>query len=67
MTPGLLLWGVLFSCIGLGFAIFGKQQRAAIPLVCGLVLMVYPYFVHNLVVMILVGLAVSTVPYFFRL
>jgi hypothetical protein len=67
MTPGLLLWSVLFSSVGLGFAIFGKQQRAPVPLVCGLVLLVYPYFVHSLIVMILIGVAVSAVPYFFRL
>ncbi len=67
MTVGLLLWSVLFSSVGLGFFLFGKQQRAAVPLVCGIVLMIYPFFVHNLVVLVAVGVAVSAVPYFFRL
>ena len=66
MTVGLLLWGVLFSSIGVGFALFGKQQRAPVPLVCGIILMIYPFFVHNVVVLVLVGVVVSAVPYFFR-
>jgi hypothetical protein len=67
MTVGLLLWSVLFSSVGLGFVLFGKQQRAAVPLICGMILMIYPYFVHSVVVLVVVGIAVSAVPYFFRL
>jgi predicted membrane protein len=67
MTVGLLLWGVLFSSVGLGFVIYAKQQRAVVPLVCGIILMIYPFFVNNVVVLVAVGVAVSAVPYFFRL
>ena len=42
-----LLWGVLFGSIGLGFFIYGKRQGAPVPLACGLLLMVFPYFVSN--------------------
>jgi predicted membrane protein len=67
MTPAILLWGLLFSSIGLGFFIYGKKQRAVVPLVCGLVLMIYPYFVPNAVVLVAVGIVVTAIPYFLRL
>jgi hypothetical protein len=41
-----LLWGLLFSSLGLGFFLYGKKQRAIVPLVCGLVLVAIPYFVR---------------------
>ena len=62
-----LLWGVLFSSIGLGYFIYGKRQGAPVPLVCGIGLMVFPYFVSNSWAMVLVGSALMAVPYFVRL
>jgi hypothetical protein len=63
---GVLLWGLLFSSIGLGFFLYGRKQRAAVPLVCGLVLMIYPYFIPNVVVLVAIGVVLIAVPYFFR-
>ena len=57
----------MFSSCGLGFFLYGKKQRAVVPLVCGLVLMVYPYFIANTVVLVLLGAALLAVPYFVRL
>jgi hypothetical protein len=62
-----LLWGVLFSSIGLGYFIYGKRQGAPIPLASGVALMVFPYFVSNSWAMVLVGAALMAVPYFVRL
>ncbi len=42
MSASLLLWGVLFSSIGLGYFIYGKKQNATVPLVCGIALMIIP-------------------------
>ncbi|PPD49114.1 MAG: hypothetical protein CTY16_04860 [Methylobacter sp.] len=61
-----LLWGVLFGSVGFGFFIYGKKQSMLVPLVCGLALMVYPYFMPNAVVLVLVGLVLVAVPYFYR-
>jgi hypothetical protein len=63
---GVLLWGLLFSSIGLGFFLYGKKQRAVVPLVCGLVLMIYPYFIPNVVALVAIGVVLIAVPYFFR-
>ena len=62
-----LLWGLLFSSIGLGFFVYGKKQRMIVPLICGLALMVYPYFMPNTVALVLTGLVLLAIPYFFRL
>jgi len=62
-----LLWGVLFGSIGLGFFVYGKRQSRIVPLVCGLALMVYPYFMPNAATLVLTGVALVAIPYFFRL
>jgi predicted membrane protein len=63
---GVLLWGLLFSSIGLGFFLYGRKQRAVVPLVCGLVLMIYPYFIPNVIALVAIGVVLIAVPYFFR-
>ena len=62
-----LLWGLLFGSIGLGYFIYGKKQRAAVPLVCGLGLMIFPYFVPNTMLLVGVGALLIAIPYFLRL
>lgn len=66
MNASTLLWGVLFGSVGLGFFIYGKKQRAIVPLVCGLALMVFPYFVSGTVLLIAIGVALMAIPYFVR-
>lgn len=62
-----LLWGLLFGSIGLGYLIYGRRQRAVIPLLCGLALMVFPYLVSNSIVLVIIGVALMAIPYFLRL
>ncbi|MGD0504639.1 MAG: hypothetical protein ABSD02_18010 [Steroidobacteraceae bacterium] len=66
MSAATLLWGLLFSSIGVGFFIYGKKQKAPVPLVCGIGLAVYPYFVPNVIALIAIGAALCAIPYFFR-
>ncbi len=63
----ILLWGLLFGSIGLGYFIYGKKQRSVVPLICGLALMVFPYFVPNMALLIGIGMALCAIPYFLRL
>ena len=67
MEASSLLWGMLFGSIGLGFLIYGRKQRAVVPLVCGLALMIFPYFISNSVLIVVIGVALMTIPYFLRL
>ena len=67
MSLAPLSWGVLFSSIGLGYFIYGKRQGAPVPLVCGIGLMVFPYFVSGSWTMVLVGAALMPIPRFISL
>ena len=66
MSESTLLWGLLFGSIGVGFALYGKQQRAVVPLLCGIALMVYPYFIPNVFALVAIGIVLMALPYFFR-
>ncbi|HEX5354100.1 MAG TPA: hypothetical protein VFW60_08475 [Rhodanobacteraceae bacterium] len=65
-TPATLLWGMLFGAIGVGFFIYGKRQSMTVPLVCGIALIVYPWFVSSALLTVIVGIALMAVPYFVR-
>ena len=67
MSEATLWWGLLFSSIGLGFFLYGKKQRSPIPMVCGLALMIYPYFIGNTLLLVAIGIALIAIPYFVRL
>jgi hypothetical protein len=61
-----IVWGIIFGSIGLGFFIYGKKQQVAMSMICGLGLMVYPYFVSNTLLLVLLGLMLCALPYFIR-
>jgi hypothetical protein len=63
MSTSILLLGVLFSSIGAGYLLYGRKQRAPLPLVCGLALIAMPYFVSNALVLFVLGTVVSVVPW----
>jgi hypothetical protein len=62
-----LLWGLLFGSIGLGFFVYGRRQKMIVPLTCGVVLMIFPYFVPNTVLLVIVGVTLIAIPYFVRM
>jgi hypothetical protein len=66
MNQAQLLWGVLFGSIGLGYFIYGRRQSKMIPLLCGVVLMAYPYFIANTTALIVIGAIFVAVPCFIR-
>lgn len=66
MNESWLLWGLLFGSIGLGFFVYGRKQKAAVPMVCGLALMVFPYFISNTIVLVAIGAMLIAIPYFVR-
>ena len=66
MSESWLLWGLLFGSIGLGFFLYGKKQKAVVPLVCGLTLMIFPYFISNTILLVAIGVMLIVVPYFVR-
>lgn len=67
MDMATLWWGFLFSTIGLGYFVYGRRQRAPVPLACGVALMVFPYFVTGAWAIVLIGTALIAIAYFVRL
>jgi hypothetical protein len=65
-SVALLIWGVVFSSIGLGYFLYGKNQQVLAPLLSGLALMIFPYFVSSTMVLVLIGLGLCVIPYYFR-
>ena len=66
MNEAVLLWGVLFSSIGIGYFIYGRRQDKTIPLLAGMALMIYPYFMPNSIALVVIGIIFTAVPYFLR-
>jgi hypothetical protein len=66
MNESQLLLGVLFGAVGLGYFVYGKKQRAFVPLLSGVALMALPYFVASSWLLVLLGIATAAVPYFVR-
>ncbi|MFH0781179.1 MAG: hypothetical protein V2B20_04380 [Pseudomonadota bacterium] len=62
-----LLWGVIFGAIGLGYFVYGKKQKAVIPLISGIGLMVLPYLISNIYFMVLSSIALILLPYFIKI
>ena len=62
----LILWGGIFSVIGLTFFIYGKNKKKDLLFYTGVSLFIYPYFISNVLAMILVGMLLVSFPYFYK-
>jgi hypothetical protein len=66
-STAILLWGLLFGSIGLGFFLYGKKQKAAVPIIAGIALCVVPYFMANVYILVTVGVVLMAIPFFVRI
>lgn len=58
------IWlGMLFGAIGAGYLIYGRKQRRGMALLSGIVLMVFPYFVSNVWLSLLLGAGLMALPF----
>ena len=62
----LLIWGVMFGAIGLGFFTYGRRQKAVVPLITGIALFIIPYSISNVYLLVIAGAALVALPYFVR-
>lgn len=65
-TPALLTLNLLLGAFGLAYFVYGKKNGAIVPLICGVCLMIFPYFISGLVPLILVGLILILLPRFIQ-
>lgn len=66
MNEADLLWGLLFSSIGIGYFIYGRRQSRIDVKYCGLGLMLYPVVVSGVDMIIAVGLALCATPFLIK-
>ena len=57
---------IFFSIIGFGYFLYGKKSTNYIFLICGIALMVFPYFISNTVYLIIAGIVISVIPLLFK-
>jgi hypothetical protein len=62
--PTFLFLSMVMGAIGMGLFVYGKKQSRIVPLVGGLALMVYPYFVESLTALSVVGVGICVATYF---
>ena len=67
MNESWLIWGLLFGAVGLGVFVYGKRQKAVVPLVCGLALMIYPYFVSSTLLLVGIGIVLTAIAFFVKI
>ena len=66
-SASIMAWSVLFGGIGIGYFMYGKKQKAIVPLCTGLALFVFPYFVSSVTMLLIVGVILIAIPYFIKI
>ncbi|MBI4825906.1 MAG: hypothetical protein HY807_05730 [Nitrospirae bacterium] len=61
-----ILWVILFSSVGISYMVYGRRQRKEIAFLSGLALCIFPYFVTNIFLLILIGIACMALPFFIK-
>jgi len=61
-----LMLSLLFGMVGVGYVMFGKRAERMTPVISGAALIVIPYFVSNILLLIVAGLALMLVPFVHR-
>jgi len=61
-----LMASFLFGMIGLGMFMYGKRAGQMVPLLAGVLLMVVPYFVPNLMALVAICTILVAVPVVLR-
>ncbi len=66
MSSTSIILGIIFGSIGFGYFIYGKKQQSWVAYLSGALLMVFPYFVENIIWAVLIGLLLMALPFFMR-
>jgi hypothetical protein len=63
MNPTSVIIGIFTGAIGVGYFMYGKRQARFVPLIAGMLLCIYPYFVESVTWLVLVGVALMAAPF----
>ena len=57
-----ILTGALLGAIGMGYIIYGRNQMHAMPVIAGILLCIFPYFVPQLWITLPLAAGVMVLP-----
>ncbi len=63
MNATSIIAGTIAGAIGAGYLLYGRKQSKLVPAICGILLMVYPYFTDNIWILLGVGAALGAAPF----
>jgi len=63
MSATSLMIGVFTGAIGVGYFMYGKRQAKFVPLIAGMMLCVYPYFVDGVLWLLVIGAVLMAAPF----
>ncbi|AYO55285.1 amino acid transport protein [Acinetobacter wuhouensis] len=66
MNTTALFLGLIFSSIGLGYFIYGKKQNMVVPFIAGIILMIFPYFMENTLILSSISIVLTIIPWLIR-
>ena len=63
MDATTLFLGVIFGSLGMGYIVYARKQRRGLVLISGVVLCGLPFFISNIFILLLAGIAVAALPF----
>ena len=60
---GNLFFGIVAGAIGVGYLVYGRRQKKLVPVIAGVLLCVYPYFVEGWLWLGVVGALLVAAPF----
>ncbi len=65
-SPASLFGGIIFGAIGFAGFMYGKKQASAKPMIIGILLMAFPYFVVRPIPLYALGVVLTAALFIFR-
>jgi multisubunit Na+/H+ antiporter MnhC subunit len=62
-----LIVGLVTGTVGIAYFVYGKRQQRFVPLLAGIALCAYPYFVDNLIAALVIGAVLLVLPWVLRI
>jgi hypothetical protein len=66
MNASTLLWGLLFSSIGMVYFIYGKHKGQTVTLLSGIVMIAYTFFISSPILIVIIGIVLMAIPFFIQ-
>ena len=58
-----LVIGIITGAVGMGYIVYGRRQTKFVPLLAGIFLCAYPYFIDSVVWLCVVGALLLAAPF----